>query len=214
MATTTAHLASSAPESTRERIIAEAMRMFGERGYRGTTIAQIEEAAGLTPGAGGLYHHFENKEALLVAGIERQLARLDALRDIRRVLGTLDDVTAELTLTARYILAELDAEAGLLQIIAAEGRQRPELLNSTIEQLIGSTFTGFAAWLSEHADPPLSDDEAAAVATIGIGALFSSRLTRDILGVPVVVDDERLVNTWVQLMVATLAGSGRARPAS
>ena len=95
--------------TTRERIVDETMRFFSENGYSGTSIAKIEAAAGLTPGAGGIYHHFKSKEALLAAGIERQLARLDALRDIRRVLGPLGDLKAELTLTARYILAELDA---------------------------------------------------------------------------------------------------------
>jgi AcrR family transcriptional regulator len=95
--------------TTRERIIDQAMRLFSENGYSGTSITKIEAAAGLTPGAGGIYHHFKSKEALLAAGIERQLARLDALRDIRRVLGPLGDVKAELTLSARYILAELDS---------------------------------------------------------------------------------------------------------
>ena len=72
--------------TTRERIVEEAMRLFSEHGYAGTSIAKIEAAAGLTPGAGGLYHHFKSKEAVLAAGIERHLARLQALREIRRVL--------------------------------------------------------------------------------------------------------------------------------
>jgi len=56
------------------------MRLFGERGYEATSVAEIERSAGLTPGAGGLFHHFRNKEAVLVAGIESQLARLEAVR--------------------------------------------------------------------------------------------------------------------------------------
>src|SRR5271167_4692722 len=105
--------------TTRERIIDEAMHLFSQHGYAATSVAKIESAAGLTPGAGGVYHHFDSKEAVLAAGIERQLARLTALRDIRRVLGELGDLRAELTLTARYILAELDSESELLRILAA-----------------------------------------------------------------------------------------------
>ena len=134
--------------TTRERIVDQAMRLFSENGYSGTSIAKIEAAAGLTPGAGGIYHHFKSKEALLAAGIERQLARLDALRDIRRVLGPLGDIKAELTLTARYILAELDSESELLRILASEARNRPQLLTAAVEQLVSSTFTGFAAWIA------------------------------------------------------------------
>ena len=74
---------SSASSPTRDRLLDEAMRLFGERGYDATSVAEIERSAGLTPGAGGLFHHFRTKEAVLVAGIERQLARLEAVRQIR-----------------------------------------------------------------------------------------------------------------------------------
>lgn len=46
------------------------MRLFGEQGYRETTIAQIGAAARLSPRQGSLYKHFSSKEALLVEGIE------------------------------------------------------------------------------------------------------------------------------------------------
>lgn len=49
------------------------MRLFGEQGYSATSVAQIEAAAGLRPGAGGLYAHFRSKEALLRAGLEALL---------------------------------------------------------------------------------------------------------------------------------------------
>ena len=42
---------------TRERIVDEGMRLFSQHGYAATSIAKIEAASGLTPGAGGLYHH-------------------------------------------------------------------------------------------------------------------------------------------------------------
>jgi len=190
--------------TTRERIVDEAMRLFSENGYSGTSIAKIEAAAGLTPGAGGIYHHFKSKEALLAAGIERQLARLDALREIRNVLGPLGDVRAELTLTARYILAELDSESELLRILASEARNRPQLLATAAEQLVSSTFTGFATWIGERSETPLTDEQATAIAAVGLGSLLSSRLLVDVLGIPAQIDDVTLVDTWVQMMMATI----------
>ena len=71
MYTSTAHV-----KHDPDRIVNEAMRLFSQHGYAAAGIAKIEAAAGLTPGAGGLYHHFDSKEAVLAAGIERQLARL------------------------------------------------------------------------------------------------------------------------------------------
>jgi AcrR family transcriptional regulator len=201
--------------STRDRIITEAMRLFGEHGYRGTTITQIEAAVGLTPGAGGLYRHFNSKDAVLAAGIERQLARLAALRDIRRLLTPLGDLRAELTLIARYSLTELDSESELLRLLASEARNRPQLLTVAVEQLVSSTFRDFAGWLTERTERPISEEEARTIAAVALGSLFSSRLLRDVLGVSIEADDERLISTWVGMMSATLGqpvGSEMPRP--
>jgi AcrR family transcriptional regulator len=180
---------------TRERIVDEAMRLFSQHGYAATSIAKIEAAAGLTPGAGGFYHHFDSKEAVLAAGIERQLARLGALREIRHVLGSLGDLKAELTLTARYVLAELDSETELLRILASDARNRPQLLTAAVEELVSSTFTGFAAWIGERAERPIRAEEATAIAAFGLGSLLSSRLLRDVLGIPAPIADQALVDT-------------------
>jgi AcrR family transcriptional regulator len=191
--------------TTRERIVDEAMHLFSQHGYAATSIAKIEAAAGLTPGAGGIYHHFASKEALLAAGIERRLGRLSALREIRGVLGSLGDLEAELTLTARYVLAELDSESELLRILASDVRSRPQLLTAAVEELVSSTFTGFASWIGERAERSIPAEEASAIATFGLGSLLSSRLLRDVLGIPPQVDDKALVDTWVKMMSAALA---------
>lgn len=190
---------------TRERIVDEAMRLFSQHGYAATTIATIEEAAGLTPGAGGLYHHFKSKEAVLAAGIDRQLERLGALRRIRQVLGSLGDLRAELTLTARYFLAELDGESELLRILASDIRNRPQVLNAAAEELVSSTLTDFAGWIADEAERALPAEQAKAIAVFGLGSLLSSRLLRDVLAVPIQVDDEALVDAWVQMMVTAIA---------
>jgi AcrR family transcriptional regulator len=197
-------MSSTTPTPTRERIVDEAMRLFSQHGYAATSIAKIEAAAGLTPGAGGLYHHFASKEAVLAAGIERHLSRLGALREIRHVLGSLGDLKAELTLTARYVLAELDRESELLRILASDVRNRPQLLRTSVEQLVSSTFTGFATWIGERAERAMSAEEATAIAAFALGSLLSSRLLRDVLGIPAQVDDVTLVDTWVQMMVTAL----------
>ena len=50
-------------KDTANRILREAMRIFLEKGYHGTSIDDITHAAGLTKGA--LYWHFRSKEDLL-----------------------------------------------------------------------------------------------------------------------------------------------------
>lgn len=56
-------------EQVRERILVEATRLFAERGYAGTSTAQIVRAAGITKPM--LYYYFGDKESLFRATIER-----------------------------------------------------------------------------------------------------------------------------------------------
>ncbi|WP_344270908.1 TetR/AcrR family transcriptional regulator [Actinomadura napierensis] len=189
--------------STRDRIIDVAMELFARNGYKGTSVAQIERAVGLTPGAGGIYHHFRSKEAVLSAGIERHLGRVAALRDIRHVFAGVGDLRTELTLTARYALTELDNEAELLRIVASEARARPELVEDAVQQIIGAAYGGFAGWLRDSAGVP--QEKADAIAAVGLSALLSSRLLRALLGTdPIGVDDDTLVATWVDMILSQL----------
>jgi AcrR family transcriptional regulator len=187
----------------------EAMHLFSEHGYATTSVAKIEAAAGLTAGAGGLYHHFKSKEAVLAAGIERHLARLDALRSIRRLLTPLGDLKAELTLIARYLLAELDNETELVRILISEARNRPELLATAVDQLVNSSLDGFASWIEERVERPVSGATATTLATLGLGALLGNRLLRDVIGVSTAIEDGELTEAWVELMLGALAEDDR-----
>ena len=55
-------------ERTRQRLLAEAQRLFRERGYAATSLEQIAEAAEVTKGA--IYGHFASKEDLLLSAID------------------------------------------------------------------------------------------------------------------------------------------------
>ena len=183
------------------------MRLFAERGFNGTSISEIEAAAGLAPGSGGLYHHFDSKDAVLAAGVARHLSRLDALREIRRVFSGLGDLSIALTLTARYYLAELDSQTELLRLLASEARRRPDLLREAAEHLVASTFSSFAEWLASETGRSPADCEA--VARLALGALLSSRLTVDVFGCAVEpVDDEQLIATWTKMVLAAVEPPG------
>lgn len=55
-------------ELTREMIIRRAARVFNQRGYSGTSIADLVEETGLE--RGGIYNHFRNKDELALAAFE------------------------------------------------------------------------------------------------------------------------------------------------
>jgi TetR/AcrR family transcriptional regulator, transcriptional repressor for nem operon len=60
--------------TTRERLISSARYLFWERGYAGTSMADLLAHSGVN--SGSFYHFFESKEALLRAVLEEYLGAL------------------------------------------------------------------------------------------------------------------------------------------
>ncbi|MGX9790564.1 TetR/AcrR family transcriptional regulator [Mycobacterium sp. MMS18-G62] len=185
---------------TRERLITEAMRLFGEQGYRGTSVAQIEAAAGLAPGSGALYHHFKSKEELLEAGIDRQLDRRRAMRDIRTLFAGLGDLRSELTMLGRYILSVLDDETELLQIASRAPVELSTRLNTAYAALFDGLYAELADWVRGWV-PDVSTEDAAAIGFVGVNALLGKRATRTFLH-PAKPDisDEAYIAEWTSML--------------
>jgi AcrR family transcriptional regulator len=64
----------STSSRTRERLIESARHLFWERGYAGTSMADLLAHAGIN--SGSFYHFFESKESLLRAVLETYLVAL------------------------------------------------------------------------------------------------------------------------------------------
>ncbi|HEX6582471.1 MAG TPA: TetR family transcriptional regulator, partial [Thermoleophilaceae bacterium] len=58
-------------QRTREQIIEAAMRLFSERGYQATTIADIAAAAEVAPRT--FFSYFPSKEAVVFHNVDREL---------------------------------------------------------------------------------------------------------------------------------------------
>nr|WP_026214464.1 TetR/AcrR family transcriptional regulator [Nonomuraea coxensis] len=77
-------------EPVRQRLLAEATRLFAERGFEGTSVQEIVVAAGVTKGA--MYHYFESKDDLLREIYGRVLRlQLDRLTHIAGGAGTVEE---------------------------------------------------------------------------------------------------------------------------
>lgn len=186
--------------STRERLVTEAMRLFSEQGYKATSVAQIEAAAGLAAGSGALYHHFKSKESLLDAGIDRQLDRRRAMHDIRSLFAGLGDLHTELTLLGRYLLTVIDEESQLLQIAARTPTHRSARLDDAYAALVDGLRTELADWLTGWA-PEMSQPVADAVAAVGINALLGKRATRALFHTSGAdVPDEQYLPEWTAML--------------
>src|SRR6185312_7763283 len=115
--------------STRERIIDEALRLFAERGYSATSVAEIEAASGLSPGAGGLYRHFRSKYEVLAAAINEHAARTrsqvtEALVEVEAV-GTSVPIEERLDRLCRAGLAKVRDESRLTRVFFRDLSQFP-----------------------------------------------------------------------------------------
>lgn len=71
-------------ESTRDRILRVAAELFAEKGYHGTSVAEIGEAAQIK--RGGLYYHIGSKEELLYDLSKRHVE--EALENCRKIVET------------------------------------------------------------------------------------------------------------------------------
>jgi AcrR family transcriptional regulator len=68
---------SSGYDEQREAILRHAARLFARRGYIGTSMNQVAEAAGLSKAS--LYHYYRDKYAMLVEIAEGHVTTLEAL---------------------------------------------------------------------------------------------------------------------------------------
>ena len=189
---------------TRERLVTEAMRLFGEQGYQATSVAQIEAAAGLAPGSGALYNHFKSKEALLNAGIDRQLDRRRAMRDIRALFAGLGDLRTELTMLGRYLLAVLDEESQLLQIASRIPSGHAARLNDAYAALFDGLYTELADWIKSWS-PTVGKQNAAATAAVAVNALLGKRATSTLFHAPGTdIPDDQYVAEWTAMLASRI----------
>jgi AcrR family transcriptional regulator len=111
---------------TREKIIAQAVRLICQRGYGETTVGDIESAAGLSPRAGGFYRHFKSKEDALIAALAKLEAEIGAELRVVDVVS-LQSIRAELLVIARALIRHAAIHRPLRVLFQREGHKLPAL---------------------------------------------------------------------------------------
>ncbi|MGI5158948.1 TetR/AcrR family transcriptional regulator [Microbispora sp. CA-102843] len=169
----------------RERLLAEAIRLFHERGYHQVSISDIGQAAGIN--ASSVYTHFASKAELLAAAYYRATSRLEhtvaaELADAStpaQALGRLIDAYVEITfdqadLAAVYLSeSENLAPADLRRLRAAQRRHVETWVGLVAEVSPGeepseTRFRTHAALnvvtdLARSSDPSVTEERTAAL---------------------------------------------------
>ncbi|GAA3020720.1 helix-turn-helix domain-containing protein [Streptosporangium longisporum] len=195
--------------STRERIIDESLRLFAERGYAATSVAEIEAASGLSPGAGGLYRHFKSKYEVLAAAMNEHAARTrvqiaETLAEFG-VVDTSSGIEERLAHLCRAGLAKVSEERELTRVFFRDLSQFPELVATVREGLLQPMFDAITTWF--HAQPEYAGVEADwhAIGAVLGGAVVHYRLFQETVGEPPGrAERDRFVSAWVRLALGLL----------
>jgi AcrR family transcriptional regulator len=189
---------------TRDRLMSAAMALFAERGFDGTSVGEIERAAGLAARSGALYQYFKGgKEELLRTTIERELEAIDELGSVLDMLP-LGDLQAELTLVARWNLASLERRSQLSRFVRRDAARLPADLRDTLyDRLVDQPYRLIVEWLRRRLPDTGPAPDLYPLALILAESMGSYRSIRQTFGrVPDAVDDERFVAAWVQTALA------------
>lgn len=201
---------------TRERIVAAATTLFADGGYGATSVAEIERAVGLTPGAGGLYRHFRSKDELLLAAVEGYRDRVGELRGRLEAAWATPSgrhradrrrrAEADLRRLVESFLELLGTEAGVVRL-SLEGPRLPEPVRAVLGQAWDHAYATVASLFAHHG---MDDDRAKSTAVLALGSLH--HYAEQLAGwgrVPGGVPAAQLVDEWVGLWADALAVSGR-----
>lgn len=195
--------------STRELLLTEGMRLFGEQGYAATSIAQIEQAAGLSPGSGSLYKHFRSKEELLSTGLDRLLATGQQPTARSSQQPTEQDTTRiaeQLQATVEAGLDRMDQDRDLSRLLFRGLDAFPDLMEKFGQGEIARIHGEITAILGRLAGEGDTDKDWAAVAVVLQGAVAHYWLLADLFGRhPTGVDVERFSAAAAALTTALLA---------
>lgn len=199
--------------STRERIVAEALRLFAERGYAATSVAEIEAAAGLSPGAGGLYRHFRSKEEVLAAAVREHTTRTaEQIATAFQAPAVQDQPLVDrLRVAAAVGLRKIREEADLIRVLFRDLDKFPNLVAEMREGIVNPLYDLFGKWLSGQPEMGDLDEDWDAVALTLGGAIVNYWLAQDALyATPNRIDEERFINGWTRLAMGLVGRPAEA----
>jgi AcrR family transcriptional regulator len=114
--------------TTRERILEAALALFVARGVAGTTVSDIERAVGLAAGSGSFYRHFQSKDDVLVASVERAVTRMaEEVDAARAALLAIEDPAERRTGDYEVLLSAMREFDPLWRLVVAERDRFPDV---------------------------------------------------------------------------------------
>jgi len=197
------------PTRGRDRLLAEALKLFADKGYAATSVADIQRASGLAPGSGALYKHFGSKRELLEAAVAHRIDSIVAARE-EYDAGERDGVEQAVRTAGRLIWDNLKQSEDLLKVMLREPDELGDLDEKTWQVITDNAYQRFAdelAATNRYGRTRIPDPEA--TAAVAIGSLSYAATLQALTGrLPGNIDEERYFEAWVAQTVSVLAQYG------
>lgn len=183
------------PVRRRDLVLNAAIELFRSRGFHGVGIDDIGAGAGIT--GPGIYRHFANKHALLVAIFDRVLDELSAGagRILSKSPDDLDALRSLVEFHATFVLTD----RSIISVYHQEQRNLPEPDRRRIRRRQRAYLHQWVTLLT-NLRPAMSEAEALALVHAAIGVLTSPTMYESTLAC------ERLHRVLVERAVLVLCG--------
>jgi len=167
-----------AGDERRQQILTEAMRLFSEDGFRGTTTKKIAEAAGISEAM--VFRHFANKDELYSAILDFKACSLkvdDPLESVAEAVAKKDDfqVFYGFALNALNHHKEDQQFIRLLLFSALEGHDLARIFFESFVTGVYEKLSGYVR--TRQNDGAFKDIEPNAVVRAFLGTLIHHSLT-------------------------------------
>lgn len=197
------------PPNKVQAMLAGASQVFANHGYKGASMDRIAAAAGVSKST--LYSHFQGKEGLFVALIQRATQR-----NRQRVFNLLSDPNLQdppeqvLRQIATLVLQEFANSQPLLRLmrlIIAESERFPALAQTFVREIQKPILEQLSLYLAAQRQLDLPDPVVAA--RVFAGSLMHYLIIQNLLhGKDIVpLEQERMIDGLVELITA------KAKPA-
>ncbi|MDC3957032.1 TetR/AcrR family transcriptional regulator [Polyangium jinanense] len=147
--------AGTAVNDTRSRLLATALKLFGEHGMEGTSMQMIADELGVTKAA--LYYHFKSKDEIAEAVAAPALQEMDQILDEARTKRSrgaqIDHALAgfvDLIVRERTLVGLFNSDPGLQRLIKRTLQARDEDLKTKLRTVFAGADPGLADAITVH----------------------------------------------------------------
>ena len=197
--------ATLAINNKREQILQGAMRIFLHHGYATTSMDRVAAEAGVSKQT--IYSHFQDKEGLFRALIERvTIRRLQAEYQSESELFQGEPVAVLFKLANSILRRIEDPEyIALIRLVIAESGRFPELAQLYSNTVVQYGFRNLSAYFQSHPELNISDPEATTRIFMGtiIGFILSQEVLQGKHTMP--MEKERLIKSLIRCILGDTA---------